>query len=145
MMELDDYGAHNQLLKSEGPAKELYSRIKDRRLYKRALVWDIDDISQQQVSKLEEADVENLEEEIADEADLERQKVIADTPWTPEIQQLDIKVKKNGKVRNMKHFSPIPEALTEAEWRLVNMSVYAPEKHREEVGEAADNVLREKI
>lgn len=145
LMEMDDYEAHNQLLQAEGPARELYERVRDRKLYKRALVWDIDDISQQEISKLEETDVEKLEQEIADEAGLEREKVIADTPWTPEIQQLDIKVKKDGEVRNMKHFSPIPEALTEAEWRLVNMSVYAIEKHRKKVGEAADTVLRTKI
>ncbi len=145
MMKMDDYEAHNQLLNSNGAAKKLYSKIKDRRLYKRALVWDIDDLSQPQLEHLEKIDEKELEEEIAEEADLKQEKVIADTPWTPEIQHLDIKVKKNGTVRNMKHYSPIPEALTEAEWRLVNMAVYAPEKHREEVEEAAEAVLREKI
>ncbi|MFB6175530.1 MAG: HD domain-containing protein [Candidatus Nanohalobium sp.] len=145
MMKLDDYQAHNQLLEAEGPAKKLYSRIKDRRLYKRALVWDIDDISQKQMKKLEETEAEILEKEIAEEAGLQHEKVIVDKPWTPEIQELDIKVKKNGSVRNMKHYSPIPEALTEAEWRLVDMAVYTPGKKKDKVRDAADTVLRTRI
>jgi len=146
MMSLDDYEAHNELMNSEGPARNIYSRIKDRKLYKRALVWDIDDLAQDQLEKLErEIDEKTLEKEIAEQADLKQEEIITDKPWTPEIQHLDIKVKKNGKVRNMKHYSPIPEALTEAEWRLVNMAVYSPEKHVEEVREAADTVLRTKL
>lgn len=145
MMKLDDYEAHNKLLNAEGPTKELYSRIRDRKLYKRALVWDIDDLSRQQMSELEEKDAKKLEREIAEEAGINSQKVVADTPWTPEIQQLDIKVKKNGEVKNMKNYSPIPEALTKAEWRTVDMSVYAPQEHRKEVGEAAEKILRGKI
>ena len=146
MMKLDDYEAHSQLMNSKRTAKNLYSRIKDRKLYKRALVWDIDDLAQTQLEELEkDIDEKELEKEIAQEAGLEREKVIADKPWTPEIQHLDIKVKKNGKVRNMKHYSPIPEALTEAEWRLVNMAVYSPEGEVEKVREAADKVIRDKL
>lgn len=146
MMEMDDYEAHNRLLNAGGPAERLYSKVKDRRLYKRALVWDIDDLSQQEMEKLEkEVETGQLEQEIAEEAGLEREKVIADKPWTPEIQDLNIRVKKNGKVRKMKHYSSIPEALTEAEWRLISMSVYAPENERKNVAEAADTVLRGKL
>lgn len=146
MMKLDDYEAHSQLMSSKGTAKNLYSRIKDRTLYKRALVWDIDDLAQTQLEELEkDIDEKELEKEIAQEAGLEREKVIADKPSTPEIQHLDIKVKKNGKVRNMKHYSPIPEALTEAEWRLVKMAVYSPEDEVEKVREAADKVIRDKL
>lgn len=146
MMELDDYEAHNELLSSEGPAKNLYSRIKDRKLYKRALVWDIDDLSEEKLRKLEKKiDTKELEKEIAQDTGLEREKIIADKPWTPEIQDIKIRVKKDGVVRNMKHYSPIPEALTEAEWRLVNISVYSPERHREQVHEAADKIIREKL
>jgi len=146
MMKLDDYEAHNELMDSKGVTKNIYSRIKDRKLYKRALIWDIDDLAQEQLEKLEqEINEKTLEKEIAKEAGLREEKVITDRPRTPEIQHLDIKVKKDGRVRNMKHYSPIPEALTEAEWRLVNMAVYSPEKHVEKVREAADTVLRTKL
>jgi len=146
MMELDDYEAHSQLMNSNGTAKNLYSRIKDRKLYKRALVWDIDDLAQSQLEGLEEnINEKELEREIAEEAGLECEKIIADKPWTPQIQHLDIKVKKNGKVRNMKHYSPIPEALTEAEWRLVNMAVYSTKEEIEKVREAADKVIRDRL
>lgn len=145
MMKMDDYQAHNQLLNSEGPAKNIYTRIKDRELYKRALVWDIDDLDKQEIRYLEKIDERNLEEKIAEEAGLKKEEVITDKPSTPEIQEIDIRIKKNGEIRNMKHHSPIPEALTEAEWRLVNMAVFTPQKHREKVHQAAKRVLRDQL
>ena len=144
MMALDDYEAHNELLNSEGAAKNLYSRIKDRRLYKRSLVWDIDNLSRKKLSELEKkVDSRELEEKIAEEAGIRPEKVIIDKPWTPEIQDLKIRIKKNGKVKNMKEMSPIPEALTKAEWRLVNMGVYTPQENTKNVCKIAEKIIRD--
>lgn len=145
MMLMDDHEAHSHLLDQGGRAEKLYSKIKDRELYKTALKWDVDRVSRDQLRELEES-IESpveLEAEIADEAGLDEHQVLIDKPWTPEIQEMDVKVKKSGRVRNLEKFSPIPEALTEAEWRLVHMSVYCPRGHRGTVKAVAEEVLQD--
>lgn len=145
IMRMDDYEAYNALINTEGVAGKLYSRIRDRRLFKRSLVWDEDAISREQLQRLEEeiTDPREVEDKISEEAGVPRHHVIVNPPSTPEIEDISIRVKKNGKIRNMSEVSPIPEALTEAEWQTVRMNVYAPKTEKNEVGKAAEKVLQD--
>jgi HD superfamily phosphohydrolase len=145
MMQEDDYTMHSKLLDAEGEAEELYTRIRDRDLYKRALVWTSEDVPREGLKSLEDR-IENpgqVEKKIAEEAGVEESRVIIDTPETPEIQEIDVRIKKNGNLRNLKDESPIPDALTEAEWRTVAMKVYCPRENVQEVHEAAKKVLKD--
>jgi hypothetical protein len=141
LMRMDDYEAHNALLESEGVSHELYKRIKNRDLYKRALVLDRDTVSREELKRYEEMNESDLEQRIADEAGLDRHEVIVDTPSTPEIEDIDVKIKKEKKVRSMSEISPIPEALTTAEWRTVKLSVYCPDEYRDEVSNIGKQIL----
>jgi HD superfamily phosphohydrolase len=145
MMQMDDYEAHSKLLNSRDPTRRLYTRIKDRNLYKRALVWDIDDISKEALKSLEKRIKEprKLEKEIAEEADARPEEVIMHTPSTPGISDIDVKVKKKGDIRPLNEFSPIPDALTDAEWRNVALQVYAPEEKVENVRKASRKILKD--
>lgn len=145
LMSMDDYDAHNHLLNSQGRSRKLYTRIKDRDLYKRALVWDEDDIPREALESLEERieDERRIEERIAEEAGIEPHKVIIDTPSTPGIQDIDVRIKKDSGIEKLSDNSPIIGSLEEAEWRMVEMKVYSPEEHREAVEKAAEKVLRE--
>ena len=145
LMTLDDYEAHTELLKSGGTAEKLYRRIKDRRLFKRALVWNDDDIPREALGSLEKR-IENpraIEQKIADDADVKSHEVIIDRPGTPDIQDIDVKIKKDGKVENLSDSSPIIGSLAEAEWRMVAMKVYSPEEKQEEVKKAAEKILKD--
>ncbi|WP_414837387.1 HD domain-containing protein [Candidatus Nanosalina sp. VS9-1] len=145
MMQLDDYEAHSKLLNSKGSSRKLYSRIKDRNLYKRALVWDIDDVPKEALKSLERRikKPRKLEKEIAEEADTRPDEVIIHTPSTPGISDIDVKVKKKGDIRPLSELSPIPDALTDAEWRNVALRVYAPDEKVDEVREASRKILKD--
>lgn len=143
MMSMDDYEAHCCLMNSGGASKRLYSRIKDRRLYKRALVWDSDQIDRKGLKILEKR-IENprkIEKEIASEANVRNEEVILDPPKTPKIKEIDVKIKKNNDVRSFKEFSPVSESLKNAEWRNVALKVYCPEEKTERVRKSAQKVL----
>ena len=143
MMKMDDYEAHNKLMSSEGPSKRIYSKIKDRKLYKRALVWEKEDLTKTGLKALENRieDFHKIEKEIASEAGVRPEEVILDPPKTPSIENITVKIKKNGEVKGFDEFSPIPKYLSEAEWRNVALKVYCPEKHTEKVSDAAEKVL----
>ncbi|MFB6291765.1 MAG: HD domain-containing protein [Candidatus Nanohaloarchaea archaeon] len=143
LMSMDDRTAHTRLLEAGGDAEKLYSRVTERRLFKRALVWDEHDLERESLKTLEDQIDEpgKLEERIAEEAGVEPRHVIVDPPQTPEIQDINVKVKKKGEVMNLSELSPVPEALTDAEWRTVSMNVYTPEEHIPAVKEAASEVL----
>lgn len=143
LMSMDDYQAHCRLQNSEGASRTLYRRITERRLYKRALVWDEDKVSRDALRSLENRikDPRKVEKEIAETAGVEEEKVIIDPPKTPSISSIDVNVKKNGEVKSFSEMSPIPGSLKEAEWRTVAMKVYSPEEEREKVREASENIL----
>ncbi|QKQ98103.1 HD domain-containing protein [Candidatus Nanohaloarchaea archaeon] len=146
MMGMDDYTAHTELLNSSGVAEKYYSRIKDRKLFKTALSWDVENRSREELERLEEKiDEKQLEKEIAETAAVPQEKVITSKPWTPEIKDIDIKVKRGSKVQKLSSYSPIPEALSRAEWRLVDMNVYTDQARKAKVREAAEQVLEEKL
>jgi len=145
LMSLDDYEAHCQLLNSKGSSEKIYRRITDRNLYKRALVWDEDKVPREALKSLENR-IEKpgkVEKKIADEAGIKTEEVIVDKPRTPGINDIDVKIKKDGEVKPFSEFSPIPETLKQAEWRTVSVKVYTPEEHREKVGKAAEHVLKD--
>lgn len=144
MMRMDDYEAHNALLNSEGAAKRIYGRIKNRNLYKRALVWDEDQIPREALKSLEKRIVrpQEVEAEIAEEAGIKPEKVIIDPPKTPEIQDIDVKIKKNGDIKKLSDLSPVIKSFTDAEWRTVAMKVYCPEENRKEVKKASEKALK---
>lgn len=143
LMELNDYETHNLLLKSEGVSKRLYSRVNSRELYKRALVWDIDDVSREGLKSLEER-IDNpreIEKEIAEECGIKDDKIILDKPETPEIIDIDVYIQKNGELKNLKNVSPITSSLEKAEWRNTQLKIYSPSENLEEVREASVNIL----
>lgn len=144
MMQMDDYEAHCKLMESEGASKRIYSRIKDRNLYKRALVWDSDTLDRKGLKILENRieNTEEIEKRISEAAGVNEEKVILDVPKTPEIKDINVKIKKNGEVRGFEEFSPVPNSLRDAEWRNVSLKVYCPEEELEKVQKASEKVLK---
>lgn len=140
MMKLDDYEAHTELREFENYSG-LYTRVSNRKLYKKALSLDSDSLSRETLENFSEKSEKKLEEEIAEYAGLSRNDVIVDLPSIPGSTDLNVRVKKNGEIRPLADLSPIPEALTEAEWQLVSLNVYCPKNQQSKVAEAAEKII----
>ena len=144
LMRMDDREAHSALMNSEGVSKEIYSRVDERRLFKRALVLGPDEIKREQIKTLSRRiDPEKVEREISEKAGVESWKVIVDPPEIPEIHDIDVKIKKGSDVEPLADNSPVPDALAEAEWRTADLRVYAPKECREKVEKAAGEVIKD--
>ena len=141
MMKMDDYEAHNKLRDFED-GEGLYTKVSDRRLYKQALRLDQDSLTREKLEKFSDNSEREFEEKIAAEAGLETEKVIVNLPMTPKERDFDIRVKKSGEVRSLSELTPIPEALTEAEWQLVNLNVYTGSEEKSKVSSAAEKLFR---
>ena len=141
MMKMDDYEAHNKLRDFED-GEGLYTKVSDRRLYKQALRLDQDSLTREKLEKFSDKSEKEFEEKIAAEAGLETEKVIVNLPMTPKERDFDIRVKKSGEVRSLSELTPIPEALTEAEWQLVNLNVYTESEEKSRVSSAAEKLFR---
>lgn len=140
MMSLDDYQAHTKLTRFENK-RGLYSKVSNRQLYKQALKLDEDSLSRDTMRDFSSKSESDLEKEIAEESGLERKEIIVDLPSIPSSRDLNVRVKKEGKIRSLSDLSPIPEALTDAEWQLVNLGVYTSEDHVSDVKSVARDVL----
>ena len=140
MMKMDDYEAHNKLRDFED-GEGLYTKVSDRRLYKQALRLDQDSLTREKLEKFSDKSEKEFEEKIAAEAGLETEKVIVNLPMTPKDLDFDIRVKKSGEVRSLSELTPIPEALTEAEWQLVNLNVYTGSEEKSKVSSAAEKLF----
>lgn len=140
MMKMDDYEAHNKLRDFEND-EGLYTKVSDRRLYKQALRLDQDSLTREKLEKFSDKSEREFEEKIAAEAGLETEKVIVNLPMTPKERDFDIRVKKSGEVRSLSELTPIPEALTEAEWQLVNLNVYTESEEKSRVSSAAEKLF----
>lgn len=144
IMKMDDYTAHVELLSAENHASSIYSRIKDRNLLKTVLEWTEDEVNREGLKLMEKRikDPRKLERKIAEEVNIENHQVILDPPNTPKLNDINVQIKSGDSVKNLEDVSPVPNSLTDAEWRTVSMKVYAPEEHREEVKTASKSVLK---
>jgi len=140
MMKLDDYTAHVEL-KNFDNSNGLYSKASNRNLYKQALKLDSDKITRERLKKLSEKSEKELETQIASETGLNKEQVIVDLPSIPGSRDLNVRVKKNKEIRKLSELSPIPNALREAEWNLVNLSIYTEKENVSKVRNAGEEVL----
>jgi len=100
MMKMDDYMAHSNLIEYEN-GEGLYSKLSDRRLYKRALSLEQDDLSRETLENFSKKPEHELEKEILSETGLNPEKVIVDLPLTPKDRGFDVRVKKSGEIRSL--------------------------------------------
>ncbi|GAB3037626.1 HD domain-containing protein [Natronobiforma cellulositropha] len=111
-----------------------------RRLYKRAVWAEIDDVP----GGIIEADHESIREferEIADEAGVGADDVLVDVPGRPSMAESTTRVVVNGEVRKLGQQSPLVDALRAAQYSQWRLGVYSPPACREPVGHAARRVL----
>ncbi|MFC7233826.1 HD domain-containing protein [Halosegnis marinus] len=131
---------HDLLVALREEVPDLGARIERRDLYKRA-VWTGLDRVPDAVTELSREDERRAARDIADEADVDRERVVVDVPSLPKLKESRTRVVVNGVVRRLEGASELVGALRatrRAQWRL---GVYAPAAEQDAVAEAARDVL----
>ena len=149
----DDYQLHSELYSCGGIAENLYSRVADRRLYKRAAFLGEKVISRDALTAFSEmyplSQVAPIEREIAEEANVEEQHVLIDSPIISKnpIQDVNILMGNAGgtsvRVGKLSENPALTTALQEMSWRVSTLGVYTPAKYREAVRLAAAPILED--
>lgn len=139
----DDFQLHTALLNSLGEANRLYTRVTNRDLYKRALFYGEDDLGRERLHTLANTlpDPHVAEEQIAAEADVDVEHVIVDTPSPPTGGDLDVRIQSGDNVTTLTDQSPLPQSLSDAEWRTTTLGVYAPENLCDDVATVSQRIL----
>ncbi len=131
-------------IRSSDATAEIATRLDHRRLFKRAVWAEIDDVPESLIEADQPA-IRALEHEIGARANIDPDSVIVDVQGSPSMTESTSRVVVNGEVRKLGNQSPLVEALREsgcAQWRL---GVYSPAAVREQVGQHAVSVLELEI
>lgn len=142
---MDDSEFMDALRTSGGYPGEIADRLRNRRLFKRALYTGLDSINQDQVFRYRK-NIGRVEMEIAEEAGIEPGYVLVDIPPRPKITEIKAKIMINNKLVPLDEASHLVAILGRAQEDSWRMGVYVPGEHREAVGRIAReffNVKRE--
>jgi len=141
-LRMDDATATTLFLNSHSScARNMISRIRSRRLFKRAVYVGRTQVNMDRVTKLRCDERERIRQEIAEKAQVNEDSVILDIPSYRHDMHMQVKVK------NLHDFIPFDEIVPlltlmnqtrREQWRL---GVYTPEEHREAVASAAIDIL----
>ena len=123
------------------PATEAFAeRYDDRRLLKRAVWAELQHVPDDLLA-LDHEERRDLEETVADRADVADSEVIIEIPEKPSMRESSTRVVVNGEIRNLGDQSPLVSALRTAQrgqWRL---GVYTTPSATERVGRLAAEEL----
>ena len=141
-LRMDDGEALQTLINSPSEcARNLISRIRTRRLYKRAVYVGRNQINQQEAAKLSPAAKERLRTEIAADAGVSEEYVILDIPQVRREMQMEITVKSLHDFLPFEEIVPLLGLMNRTragQWRL---GVYTPPEYAEQVSDAAIRIL----
>ena len=125
--------------------KEIMLRLKYRKLFKKAVLKDLNELNEKQRERLKEIDVKEIEEKIEKKIG-KRGYVIIDMPGKeimlsePRIKKMDIEILNGNEIKPLKEYTPITTALKEREitWAIM---VCTPEKYKGMVKKYAEELL----
>ncbi|MFB6131837.1 MAG: HD domain-containing protein [Halanaeroarchaeum sp.] len=136
---MDDYELLVRLRESEA-AGAAADRLATRRLYKRAVWAEMDDVPADVVDA-DHRTVRDLEAAIAEAADVTPREVILDIPPRPSMRESTSRVLVNGEVRRLDEQSTLVNALRAAQREQWRLGVYTPDAATDRVGRAAEEVI----
>ena len=138
------------LLKSKGKfQQEMVTKLKYRRLFKQAYVLPaIENSKKEEIEHLEDPHYRNEKErEFEERLGIPRGHVIIDAPQgelflsEPRIDKVDIPVIDGGKVKSIREFTPITDAIKSRPIPDWSVMVVTDEKYREKVAQIAEKIL----
>jgi uncharacterized protein len=122
------------------PTADAAARLRNRRLYKRA-VWARRDAVPDALVGLEYDRTRDLEREIAAVADVGPTDVVLDSPGVPSAPESRARIVVDGEPRQLADRSPLVAGLDACAREIWRLGVYAPPDHVESVRGAAADVL----
>ncbi|MBX0285004.1 HD domain-containing protein [Haloarcula salinisoli] len=123
-------------LRESDATSEYARRLSERDLFKRA-VWAERPAVPDELLAADHDDIRELEEEIADAANVSPAAVVLDIPAAPSMTESSSRVLVNGAVRRLGEQSTLVNAIRAAQTDQWRLGVYAPSADSERVGEAA--------
>jgi len=146
--QLTDYELLEKLKEMGAYQQDIVTRLKYRRLFKKAFAKEWEDLNQKEKEMLAEIEnVEELENEIAERVGLEDGYIIIDIPGKdimlsePRIRKVDIKILDGEKIKPLSYYTPLANALQMrgiTEWAIM---VCCPEKYKSKVAKEAEKIL----
>ncbi|MFC4439660.1 MULTISPECIES: HD domain-containing protein [Natrialbaceae] len=122
------------------PTADLAARLRNRRLYKRA-VWARRDAVPDEFVAIDYDRTRDLEREIASAAGVDPASVILDSPGDPSSPESRARVVVDGESQRLADRSPLVAGLDACAREIWRLGVYAPPAQLESVREAAATVL----
>jgi len=135
---MDDEELFSSMTAHGGVAAEMVSRIKSRRLFKRAVYVGLESLESNSRSWGNER---RIAQEIADQAGLDIDYVLVDNPVLPDAEEGDFPVLVNGEVKPLRDVSPLVAILEQANRANWRFGVYSRNEDRERVAQAATKCL----
>jgi HD superfamily phosphohydrolase len=135
---MDDLQLFSAMAAHGGFAAEIASRIKSRKLFKRAVYVGPESLEPSTRSWVGER---RIAQEIAQEAEVDPDYILVDSPPLPEAEEGNFPVLAEGEVRNLREVSPLVAILEEAHRANWRFGVYCREEERESVAQAARRCL----
>ena len=135
---MDDEELFSSMTAHGGVAAEMVSRIKSRRLFKRAVYVGLESLESSSRSWGSER---RIAQEIADQAGLDTDYVLVDNPALPDAEEGDFPVLVDGEVKPLRDVSPLVAILEQANRANWRFGVYSRNEDRERVAQAATKCL----
>ncbi len=145
---LTDYELLEKLKQVGEYQRDMVTRLKYRKLFKKALAKGWGELNQKEKEMLAEMeDVGSIEKEIAERVGLDEGYIIVDIPGKdimlsePRIRKVDIKIYDDGKIKPLSDYTPLANALQMrgiTEWAIM---VCCPEEYKERVAKEAEKII----
>ncbi len=134
---MDDFLLFNALLDAGGYPAEMASRIRQRKLFKRAVYIGLDNLD----PSLTRISERIISKEIAQEANIDENYILVDNPPIPDSPEGSFPVFFEGDIKPLREVSPLISALERAHRATWRFGVYSPPQFKDKVAWAANRCL----
>jgi HD superfamily phosphohydrolase len=138
---MDDGQLFMVMAAARGFAGEMISRIRSRRLFKRAVYVGRESLDQALLKERRAAQEVRIAQEVAEEAKLGAEEVLVDIPELPEAPEGSFLVLVEGDLLPLREVSPLVATLEKAQRATWRLGIYCRKEDQERVARAAGKVL----
>jgi len=129
----DDIDIISSARSEEGYIQNMMGRLDTRQLYKRVYSLKLDDISHpKSIFQMSNSTIQNVEEEIADDLDVDKDFILVDVPEYPVFHEMTTPVSVNGDIIMLGDVSHLVMALKDVRFNHADLCIYLPEEYAEQ-------------
>jgi len=144
LREMDDSEINTVLRNAKGYPQEMMTRINERRLFKRAVYTNVNELDEDVAEELsDERRRLEVEEEISKQAGVDKKYVLLDFQGQKgdELEESAAKVFVENEFKSLRDVSSLVSTLSRVFQENLKVGVYTPAKYRGEVKRAAERIL----